>query len=158
MKFVERDTLRICGCVTETDAAHSSDDLDRLYHDFFNQNTESLLLKLDGSKKGYYGLMWYTQGHEKYGYLLGIEVGGKCKPPGHTMCKTIPKTIYAVAGYPHDKDAIEAWSEFFFTDIPKAGYVPNEMLNLYFEYFPKDVNGEYELWVPVVKSNIETAP
>ena len=155
MKFIERDTLHICGYVVETDAAHNADDLSRLYKDFFDNDKESVLLSLHGSKKGFYGLMWYTQGHEKYCYLLGLEVDGECKPPDSAILKTITKTTYAVACYPHDKDAIEAWSEFFFTDIPNEGYVPNEQLNLYFEYFPESVDGDYELWVPVVKSMYE---
>ena len=154
MKFIERDTFHICGYVIETDASQNADDLSKLYKDFFDNDKESVLLNLHGSKKGFYGLMWYTQGHEKYCYLLGLEVGGECKPPDHTILKTITKTTYAVACYPHDKDAVEAWSEFFFTDIPNEGYAPNEQLNLYFEYFPESVDGDYELWVPVVKSNV----
>ena len=98
--------------------------------------------------------MWYTQGHEKYCYLLGIEVGGECAPPNDAILKTIPKTTYAVACYPHNKDAIEAWGEFFFTDIPNEGYTPNEKLNQYFEFFPESVEGDYELWVPVVETNV----
>jgi len=154
MEFIERNTLHICGYVVETDAAHNADDLSKLFKDFFDNDKESVLLNLHGSKRGFYGLMWYTQGHEKYCYLLGLEVGEECKPPDNAILKTIPKTTYAVARYPHDKDAIEAWSEFFFTDIPKKGYAPNEQLNLYFEYFPESVDGDYELWVPVVKSNV----
>lgn len=154
MKLIERDTVHICGYAVETDAAQNTDDLSKLYEDFFDNDRESALLNLHGSKKGFYGLMWYTQGHEKYCYLLGIEVGGECELPDNAIYKTIPKTTYAVACYSRDKDAIEAWSEFFFTDIPNEGYAPNEQLNLYFEYFPKDVDGDYELWVPVVKSNV----
>lgn len=154
MTFVERDTLHICGYAAETDAAHNADDLSALYADFFNNGRESLLLELPGSKKGFYGLMWYTQGHEKYAYLLGIEVDSGCTPPAGSILKTIPKTTYAVSCYPQGKDAIEAWSEFFFTDIPKEGYAPNKQLNLYFEFFPKSVEGEYELWVPVVKAGV----
>lgn len=153
MKLIKRDTLHICGYVVETDAAQNADDLNKLYKDFFDSGLEAVLLNLQGSKKGFYGLMWYTQGHEKYCYLLGIEVGEKCEPPDNTILKTIPKTTYAVAHYPHDKDAIEAWAEFFFTDIPNEAYTPNESLNLYFEFFPESVDGNYELWVPVLKSS-----
>lgn len=154
MRFIERDAIHICGYVVETDARHNADDLSNLYKDFFDNNKESLLLSLHGSKKGFYGLMWYTQGHEKYCYLLGIEVGRECEPPADSVLKTIPETTYAVSNYSHEKDAIEAWGEFFFTDIPSEGYAPNEQLNLYFEFFPESVEGDYELWVPVVKVNI----
>lgn len=152
MKLVQRDALHICGYATETDATHNAEDLSALYKDFFDNDREASLLRLQGNQKGFYGLMWYTQGHEKYGYLLGMEVGGACEPPAGSMLKTIPKTTYAVACCPQGKDAIEAWGEFFFTDIPKAGYAPNEQLNLYFEFFPGSVEGDYELWVPVVEA------
>lgn len=83
-----------------------------------------------------------------------LRWGGECELPVGSILKTIPKTTYAVSYYPHEKDAIEAWGEFFFTDIPNNGYSPNEQLNLYFEFFPESVEGDYELWVPVVKSNV----
>lgn len=153
MKLIERDAFHICGYAVETDAAQNTDDLSGLYKEFFDNDMESVLLNLAGAKKGFYGLMRYTQGHEKYSYLLGIEVGEKNEPPEHALIKAIPKTTYAVAAYPHDKDAVEAWGEFFFTDIPDKGYAPNEELNLYFEYFPNNVDGDYQLWVPVVKAN-----
>ena len=154
MKLIERETFHICGYFVETSAEHNAEDLSKLYKDFFDSDKEAILRSLQGSKLGYYGLMWYTQGHEKYCYLLGIEVGGENKPPENAMLKTIPKTTYAIAYYPHDKDAIEAWGEFFYTDIPKEGYAPNEEYNLYFEYYPENVDGNYELWVPVLRSNI----
>lgn len=154
MKFIERDTLHICGYVAETDAEHNDNDLNKLFKDFFDDNKETVLRNLHGSKKGFYGLQWYTQGHEKYCYLLGIEVGGECEPPVDSILKTIPKTTYAVSCYPHDKDIIEAWTEFFYTDIPNKGYAPNEQLNLYFEFFPESVDGDYELWVPVIKAAV----
>lgn len=154
MELLERNTLRICGYFVETDAAHNADDLSKLYKDFFDNGKEAVLRNLHGNKKGFYGLMWYTQGHEKYCYLLGIEVGEACVPPDDAIVKTIPRTTYAVSRYRHDKDAIEAWSEFFFTDIPNEGYAPNAPLNLYFEFFPESVDGDYELWVPVIKTQV----
>lgn len=153
MEIIERGAFHICGYAVETDAAHNADVLSKLYRDFFDNDKESVLLNLDGSKKGFYGLMWYTQGHEKYCYLLGIEVGGGCEPPDNAVLRTVPKTTYAVARYLHDKDILEAWDEFFFTDIPNEGYAPNEQFNLYFEFYPENVKGDYELWVPVVKPN-----
>jgi len=47
-----------------------------------------------------------------------------------------------------------AWNEFFYTDIPNSGDTPNEHQNLYFEFYPESVDGDYELWVPVVKAHI----
>lgn len=109
MKIVERDTFYICGYAAQTTADQNDADLSKLYDDFFDDGKESILRSLQGSKKGYYGVLWYTQGHEKYCYLLGIEVADGCKPPEYAMLKTAIKTTYAVASYPHDKDAIEAW-------------------------------------------------
>ena len=114
---------------------------------------EPVLLGLQGGKKGFYGLSWYLPGHKEYCYLLGIEVGPQNVPPENAEIKTLEKTLYAVARYPHDKDILEAWGEFFFTDIQAAGYAPNEPYNLYFEYYPESVHGDYELWVPVVKAD-----
>jgi len=152
MKIIEREAFHICGYAVETTAAQNKEAVSKLYNDFFASDKESILRGLQGSKKGYYGLMWYTEGHEKYCYLLGIEVAGENKPPEDALLKATTTTTYAVAHYPHDKDGIEAWTEFFYTDIPKEGYTVNEQLNLYFEYHPESVDGDYELWVPVVKS------
>ena len=154
MNLIERDTFYICGYAVETTAAQNDKDVSNLYNDFFNKDKESILSRLQGSKKGYYGLSWYTQGHEKYCYLLGIEVGKENDPPENALFKSLEKTLYAVARYPHGRDIIEAWNEFFYTDIPKAGYAPNEPYNLYFEYYLEGVHGDYELWVPVVKSDV----
>lgn len=151
MKIIERETFYVCGYGVETTADKNDEDLSKLYKDFFDKDKESILLGLQGSKKGYFGLMWYTSGREKYYYLLGIEVDKENNSPENAILKTVPKTTYAVANYPHDKDAIEAWTEFFYTDIPNEGYVPNEQYNLYFEYFSKNIDGDYELWVPILK-------
>jgi predicted transcriptional regulator YdeE len=153
MKIIERETFYICGYGVETTADKNVEDLSKLYKDFFASDKESILRDLQGSKKGYFGLMWYTSGHERYYYLLGIEVDKMNEPPESAIFITVPKTTYVVADYPHDKDAVEAWTEFFYTDIPKEGYIPNEQHNLYFEYFSDNVDGDYELWVPVVKSD-----
>lgn len=53
------------------------------------------------------------------------------------------------------KDTTEFfYTDIFYTDIPKGGYMVNAPLNFYFEYYPHSVNGDYELWVPVVKSDV----
>ena len=152
MDIVERETFYICGYAVETTATQNDKDVSGLYKDFFTMKKDEVLLRLRGSKKGYYGLSWYSQGHERYCYLLGIEVGKENEPPDNTLIKALETTLYAVARYPQSKDIIEAWNEFFYKDISNAGYAPNEPYNLYFEYYPEDVHGDYELWVPVVKA------
>lgn len=154
MKIIERETFHVCGYAAQTTAEQNDADLSALYDDFFDSDKEVFLRNLQGSKKGYYGVLWYTEGREKYCYMLGVEVAEGNKLPENAMLKTAIKTTYAVASYPHDKDSIEAWTEFFYTDIPGGGYAVNAPLNFYFEYYPNSVNGNYELWVPVVKSNV----
>lgn len=154
MQLIERDTIYIFGYVVETTSAQNNKIISELYNTFFESDKEATLLSLKGSKRGYFGLMWYTQGHEKYCYLLGIEADKENTLPTGAQLKTISKAIYAVAHYPYDKDIIEAWNEFFYITIPGEGYLPNEEQNLYFEFYPKSVHGNYELWVPVVKSNV----
>jgi predicted transcriptional regulator YdeE len=150
----EKDTFFICGYSVETTSVQNDRDVSALYSDFINNGKEALLTNLKGSKKGYYGLSWYTQGHERYCYLLGIEVGQENMAPENAVLKKVPKTIYAVAHFPKGEDMIKAWTEFFYNEIPKAGLRVNEEFNLYFEYYPGSVYGEYELWVPVVKAYI----
>ena len=154
MKIVERETFHICGYAVETTASQNDNDVGGLYKDFFNKDKEAILLRLQGSKKGYFGLSWYSQGHEKYCYLLGIEVGKENEPPENAMIKTLEKTLYAVGCYPQGKNIIEAWNDLFYSDIPNEGYTPNEPYNLYFEYYPESVRGDFELWVPVVKADV----
>ena len=154
MDLIKRKTFYICGYAVETTAAQNDADISALFKDFFSTGKEAALLRQYGGKKGYYGLSWYTQNHERYCYLIGIEVGKENEPPETALIKKLETTLYAVARYPHDKDVKEAWNEFFYTDIPKEGYAPNAPYNLYFEYYPESVHGDYELWVPVVKADV----
>ncbi|MEN6351652.1 MAG: effector binding domain-containing protein [Syntrophomonas sp.] len=152
--IMERETFFICGYSVETTLAQNDNDVSALYDDFFRNGKEAILMNLNDSKKGYYGLSWYTQDHERYCYLLGLEVGQENAAPENTVLKKVPKTAYAVACFPQGEDIIKAWTEFFYNEIPKAGFKVNEEHNLYFEYYPRSVQGEFELWVPVVKVDV----
>jgi len=143
MELIERETFYICGYVVETDAIQNDNDISNLYSNFFSERKNVVLQSLPGSKKGYYGLSWYSQGHEKYCYLLGIEFSEKVNPPQGAVTKTLEKALFAKASYPKDKNIIEAWNEFYYRDIPSTGYAPNEPYNLYFEYYPDDVHGDF---------------
>ena len=154
MELTNRETFRICGYAVETTAEQNDEDISALFKDFFDTGKDTALLRLNGGKKGYYGLSWYTQNHEKYCYLLGMEVGKENEPPQATLIKTLETTLFAVVRYTFDKDIKEAWNEFFYRDIPNMGYTPNAPYNLYFEYYPESVHGDYELWVPVIKSKV----
>jgi len=150
MKLIERDTIHVCGWAVETTAENNDRDISALYDDFFSTGKEALLRGLDGSQPGYFGLSWYAAGHDRYSYLLGVQVDQNSQPPAGAVMKTLETTQWAVAEYPAEKDIMEAWNEFFYTDIPQAGYAPNDEYNLYFEYYPADVHGDYQLWVPVL--------
>lgn len=154
INLVERETFFICGYSVETTLEKNDKDVSALYNDFFRNGKNDILMNLNGSKKGYYGLSWYTQHHERYCYLLGMEVGPDNAAPEKAVLKKIPKTTYAMARFPQREDIIKAWTVFFYHTIPKAGFKVNEEHNLYFEYYPDNVNGEFELWVPVVKADV----
>ena len=154
LKIVQRSGFLICGYAVETNAANSNADVSKLYTDFFNENREKMLMNLSGSKKGYYGLMWYTSEHERYCYMLGLEVSEDNLPPKDTILKAIPPADFAVAEFSGEDDNIKAWTEFFYTAIPAAGYAPDKAHGYYFEYYPESVNGKYELWTPVVRANV----
>jgi len=64
MKIIERETFHVCGYAVETNAEQSERDSSKLYYDFFASDKEPILRGLHGSKKGYYGFLWYTEGHE----------------------------------------------------------------------------------------------
>jgi len=153
IRIVERDGFCVCGHAVETNAANNNRDISELYKDFFSGNREGPLMRLSGSKKGYYGLTWYTSGHERYCYLLGIEVSGDNTPPKDAVLREVPASVFAVASFDRGADIIGAWNEFFYKAIPEAGYSPNEGHGYYFEYYPEDVYGKYELWTPVLKLN-----
>jgi len=147
----KRETFYICGYSVETTLAENEKDVSSLYDDFFLNNKEMVLKNLHGYKKGFYGLSWYTQGHERYCYLLGVEVGPVNAVPESAVQRQVPETLFAMAHFAPGEEIIKTWSDFFYNKIPEAGLKVNEELNLYFEYYPFNVHGDYELWVPVKK-------
>jgi HD-GYP domain-containing protein (c-di-GMP phosphodiesterase class II) len=81
---------------------------------------------------------------------IGIPAAILNKPGALTLIERECMQQHTLKGY----DIIKAWNEFFYDEIPKAGYKVNEEYNLYFEFYPQSVNGEFELWVPVVKADL----
>lgn len=151
---VKRDLLTVCGYCVETTSAQNDADISALYNDFFSSSKEELLLAMKGAQKGYYGLSWYTQAHERYCYLLGVAVGEGNSAPENAMIKKAPSSTYARACFKQGEDIIKAWKEFFYEEIYKAGLTIDSELNVYFEYYPHSVHGDYELWVPVVTADV----
>lgn len=154
ISIVKRDAFAVCGFYGETTKAQNDDDISALYDRFFNSGIEKSLMDFSGAKKGYYGLSWYTQGHERYCYLLGIEVGPGNIAPMNSIIKEVPGADYARACFSEGADIIKAWTEFFYNEIPKAGLEIDQQINAYFEYYPVSAHGDYELWVPVVNANV----
>ena len=150
MDLVERGEFHVCGWAVDTTAADNDTDVGALYADFFDGDKHAVARTMAGNHPGWFGLSWYTENHERYGYLLGVEVDAAVEPPAGAEVKTLPPTQWAVASYPAGQDIMEAWTQFYFTDIPQAGWAPDDQYNLYFEYYPGDAHGNFQLWVPVV--------
>jgi predicted transcriptional regulator YdeE len=153
IRFEERDAFSICGYAVETNAENNDSDIGRLYDDYFGNGKDAALSAVT-DQKGYYGLSWYTVGHERYCYLLGREAAEDVRIPEGAELKRLNAALYAVAAAPKGTDILKAWTDFFYTDIPKAGYGPDEAHGFYFEYYPESVYGGYELWVPVKKAEV----
>lgn len=154
MCFAERAEFELCGYFVETGSEDNDKNINALFHDYFHQGKAKMIeqiAKNNGAE--HYGLVWYTQNHEKYCYLLGKEVVAPEKIPLGAQLMRIPKTRYAFEAFEAEVDIIRAWSDFFYKDIPESGYEPNYEHGLWFEYYPDGIYGKYELWSPVVKKN-----
>jgi predicted transcriptional regulator YdeE len=144
IRFENRDKFKVCGYVTETNSENSEHDGGQLWI-----NHENELREIPESKSCLYGVIWYTdETHERYCYLLGIETD---KFQGNMVCVEVPTGHFAVAAVPKGMTEVEAWTEFFFKEIPARGYAPDESHGIYFEFYDK--NGNCELWTPVKPIN-----
>ena len=96
---------------------------------------------------------WLSANYERAYKLLEIDTFQTAVHASeNTELKVIPTTTYAVAYFPEGDDIIEAWTKFYYNVIPENGYKVNDEHNFYFEYYPNNVHGKYELWVPVIKA------
>lgn len=141
IRFENSDSFNVCGYAVETILSSSGNDVGELW-----EKHKDTLLALPDSKSCLYGVMWYTENH-KYFYLLGIKSE---KPPKSDMISvTIPAANFAIATAPNPKDTIEAWTQYFETELPRLGYLPDAEHGRYFEFY--NSNEECELWTPVNK-------
>lgn len=99
--------------------AQNAKDVSALYDDFFCNSKEAILMNLNGSKKGYYGLSWYTQGHERYCYLLGIEVGQENTALENAVLKKAPKQHTLWRASRKEKIYSRQGTNFFTMKFPK---------------------------------------
>ena len=156
IRFINKADFLICGYSVETSLDDSSKDVAELYSDYFNTEKASLIDNAVNNKATeYYGLMWYLEGHERYNYLLGKETANLSAVPAEAETKLINAALYAVSYFERAHDNAKAWTDFFFEAIPQAGFAPDYEHGFFFEYYPEGVNGNYELWTPVVKADIE---
>jgi len=155
IRFVDKADFQISGYSVETSLDESSKDVAALYDGYFNTEKATLIDNVAKNRAAeYYGLMWYLEGHERYRYLLGKETVTPSAIPVEAELKEIPAALYAVASLDKDFDGVKAWTDFFFETIPQAGYAPDYEHGFFFEYYPDGVNGNYELWTPVVKADV----
>jgi len=140
IRFEDREKFTVCGYITETSSENNDHDLRKLF-----TRHEDELRKMPESKSCLYGVIWYTdETHQRYCYLLGIEAN---KQQSNMVCVEVPTGHFAVAAVPKGMTVVEAWTEFFFKEIPARGYAPDESHGIYFEFY--DENGNCGLWIPV---------
>lgn len=155
VRFVDKTNFLICGYSVETSLEESKHDVAALYIDYFSSGKAAVINNAaEGEAAEYYGLMWYVEGHERYRYLLGKETINLSLIPSDAERKEIPAALYAVSSFEKDYDSVKAWTDFFFEAIPQAGFTPDYEHGFFFEYYPDGVNGNYELWTPVVKADV----
>lgn len=155
VRFINKSNFLICGYSVETSLEESEHDVTALYTDYLNSGKAAAINNAAKSEDSeYYGLMWYLEGHERYHYLLGKEIINLTSIPTDAVRKEIPTALYAVSSFEKDYDGVKAWTDFFYEAIPQAGYKPDYEHGFFFEYYPDGVNGNYELWTPVVKAHV----
>ena len=117
-RIVEREAFYICGYAVETNLEENDNDISKLYARFENNRYDSILKQLPLFGKGYYGLEWYTEGHESFFYLFGREIGEMTVAPKGSEIKYIPSAKYLVAEILAGTNLVDAWTEFFYKVIP----------------------------------------
>ena len=139
IRFENRKEFSVCGYAVETELSSSENDVDLLW-----KNHEKILLGIPASKSHLYGVMWYTEGHRYY-YHLGIC--GETPLLDDMTAVTIPSAHFAIAIVPDNMTIVEAWTEYFETELPSLGYIPDSEHGKYFEFH--GVDEKCELWTPV---------
>lgn len=143
-----RSEFLIAGYRTETSLFTCRADIGRLW-ETFAANKHSLF-SLYGTRENFYGVMWKTGiAQDRYFYFIGIDLEKSDAHPKDFEVLQIPLAKYAVASIPSSQSAVEAWTEFYETALPKAGFVPADGHVFDFEYYPHGAEYDYELWTPI---------
>ena len=151
VKLVKMEKRIIAGFSVETTLETNSKDIGELYNDFLNNGKKELLQNISNNASEYYGVIWYTELHKKYVYLIGQKINDNNLDTKGFNTKIIPEGNYCCSKFPTKYDGIKAWTDFYNTEIPELGYKPVEQNDIAFEYYPNGLDGEYELWSLVEK-------
>ena len=152
--LVKKSDFQICGCYVETSLTEHNKDVSALYEMYFNSGiSERISLVTDDYGTEFYSVTWYTQLHERYRYLFGKKANSPVNFPTEYELKSIPAADYAIASFPQGQDVYQAWVDFLNSILPNAGYTPDIDGN-FIEYFPEGIYGRYEIWAPVVNTDV----
>lgn len=151
IKLCEKEEFYVCGYFVETSLETCGPDIGKLWRDFKAKKAE--LYASCGAHDDFYGLMWKTQG-DRYCYLIGVAADQSAAILKGATFKHIPRAKYAVAKVPASISAVDAWTEFYYKVLPEAGLTPNAAHGLDFEYYPCEDYNFYELWTPVINTNL----
>ena len=149
---IEKDITIGGFSIEQAEQQEKHGEMEALYNDFIHNGKMELLHNITQNSREYYGVIWFTEPHEKkYKYLLGQNIGSINENTHNLETKIIQSGEYAVSKFPSGYDAIKAITDFFNDGIPKAGYKPKEQNDMTFEYYPNGLDGEYEFWTLVEK-------
>ena len=152
--LLKKSDFQICGCYVETSLSEHNKDVSALYERYFNNGiAEQISSATDDYGTEYYSVTWYTQLHERYRYLFGKKVNTPTILSTEFDLKSVPATSYAIASFPQGQDVYQAWTDFLNTMLPNAGYTPDIDGN-FIEYFPDGIHGRYEIWAPLVNTDV----
>ncbi|MCD7901254.1 MAG: GyrI-like domain-containing protein [Bacteroides sp.] len=145
IRFEDHKPFIVWGYSVETNLENGDQDVGKLWSDYKNE-----LLSLPATSPGLYGIMWYTDNtHKQYFYMLAVHVDDREEhlSNNNIQCLEIPNGLFAVASLPDDADLREAWTDFYFKELPARKLETNYKHGIFFEYYP--VAGGIELWNPV---------
>lgn len=143
IRIENTDGFTVHGYAVETLLNSAEKDVGELWEKY-----KSYLLSVPESQSCLYGVMWYTENH-RYFYLLGIK--SEQPPKSDMVTIPIPAADYSIAAVPDNMNEIEAWTQYFDTELPRLGYLPDAELNIYYEFY--NSNEKCELWTPVNKQS-----
>ncbi|MDR2038872.1 MAG: GyrI-like domain-containing protein [Bacteroidales bacterium] len=145
IRLEEHKSFVVCGYSVLTDLENGDRDVGKLW-----SGHKEELQGLSGKSSGLYGVMWYTDDtHKQYFYMLAVMIDHMEKDHAGSNIQRleIPEGLYAVASLPDGADLGEAWTEFYFKELPARRLETDHQHGIFFEWY--SANGGVELWNPV---------